>query len=379
MVDLLAPGSRITGAGLGGSLATYVGTSQASPTAAGVAALMLQADPGLGPAQIEQLLKTTGVPLVDSKNGLSFPRINALAAVQAALAQTPRLLTGRVDLQARADDAGTRVTVGLWEAYTDSDGAFSLSLAPGPYAVSVARPGYLTSETTVNVNAVAPSTAAPPVLLLGGDGNVNGEVDLADLVVVAANYGQASPPADRRADLNGDGNVGLYDLTLVGANYGLSSPQPWGVGQAAASRLSAVGDKTQDPHPNPLPEGEGAKGGRGVVVDVPEKVAAGQVFSVTIRLNQGKRLMGADIQLDYDPTRLVLVDTTPGKWLDPLSSFVARNGVMALGRYRFAATPLGYADSIDKAEVLLTLRFRALADGVPNIDVVDVALVEASD
>jgi subtilisin family serine protease len=83
-VDILAPGAAITSAGLGGGGVTYMGTSQACPHAAAAAALMLEAKPGLTPDQIETALKNTGVGLADTRNGLSFPRIDVSAALDAA-------------------------------------------------------------------------------------------------------------------------------------------------------------------------------------------------------------------------------------------------------------------------------------------------------
>lgn len=83
-LDILAPGARILAPYIGGGTATFVGTSMASPTAAGTAALMLQAQTTLTPAEIESILKTTGVSITDTRNGLSFPRIrvvNALAGL----------------------------------------------------------------------------------------------------------------------------------------------------------------------------------------------------------------------------------------------------------------------------------------------------------
>ncbi len=89
-LDVLAPGARIASTGLGGGASSAsFGTSFSSPTAAGVAALMLQADPDLSPAQIESVLKSTGTLVTDSKNGLSFPLINALAAVNAVYQPPP--------------------------------------------------------------------------------------------------------------------------------------------------------------------------------------------------------------------------------------------------------------------------------------------------
>jgi subtilisin family serine protease len=83
-VDLLAPGGAITAAGIGGVTSTYYGTSQAAPHAAGGAALLLQAKPGLSPDQIAQALKGSGVSVTDSRTGLSFRRIDVAAALAAA-------------------------------------------------------------------------------------------------------------------------------------------------------------------------------------------------------------------------------------------------------------------------------------------------------
>jgi subtilisin family serine protease len=83
-LDLLAPGAFITAPGLGGGVSTYGGTSQASPTAAAVAALVWQSNPSLVPATIETILETTGAPITDNRNSLVRPRVDAQAAVLAA-------------------------------------------------------------------------------------------------------------------------------------------------------------------------------------------------------------------------------------------------------------------------------------------------------
>jgi subtilisin family serine protease len=83
-VDLLAPGAAISAAGRGGGISTFLGTSQASPHAAGAAALLLEARPSLTVDQIESALKSTGVPITDKKNGRRIPRIDVRAALDAA-------------------------------------------------------------------------------------------------------------------------------------------------------------------------------------------------------------------------------------------------------------------------------------------------------
>ncbi len=83
-IDLLAPGAVITATGRGGGFATMSGTSMAAPHVAGALALMLQVSGGtITAAEAETILKTTGRPVVDQRNGLVFPRLDAAAAVAA--------------------------------------------------------------------------------------------------------------------------------------------------------------------------------------------------------------------------------------------------------------------------------------------------------
>jgi hypothetical protein len=53
----------------------------ASPTAAGVAALLLESEPSLSPDDIEARLMATGVPIVDGFNGITTCRVDAYQAV----------------------------------------------------------------------------------------------------------------------------------------------------------------------------------------------------------------------------------------------------------------------------------------------------------
>ncbi len=85
---LLAPGSAIKSTGLGHGTAILYGTSMATPHATGTAALLLALDPSLSADALEGILQRTGLPLLDARNGLLFPRINALAAANAVVNET---------------------------------------------------------------------------------------------------------------------------------------------------------------------------------------------------------------------------------------------------------------------------------------------------
>lgn len=80
-LDLLAPGAKIDSAFLGGGLESISGTSMASPAAAGVAALLLESEPLLTPADVETRLTETGVPVTDAGNGITTCRVDAYEAV----------------------------------------------------------------------------------------------------------------------------------------------------------------------------------------------------------------------------------------------------------------------------------------------------------
>ena len=82
-LDFVAPGAPITSTGLNNGTSTYRGTSQASPHAAGVAALMLQKKPSLRPDEILNILKNSGALVHDPETGLDFPLLNAITALDA--------------------------------------------------------------------------------------------------------------------------------------------------------------------------------------------------------------------------------------------------------------------------------------------------------
>jgi subtilisin family serine protease len=80
-LDFLAPGAMIESAWPGGDVLIAGGTSMAAPHAVGVAALMLDNDPTLTPEDVEFCLDASGVPVTDTANGITRPRLDALAAV----------------------------------------------------------------------------------------------------------------------------------------------------------------------------------------------------------------------------------------------------------------------------------------------------------
>ena len=84
-LDVLAPGANITASRRGGGTVAYSGTSMSTPHVAGTILLLRQVS-GRGPSAdfLQELLRRTGKPVLDTRNGLTFPRLDAHAAVSAA-------------------------------------------------------------------------------------------------------------------------------------------------------------------------------------------------------------------------------------------------------------------------------------------------------
>jgi subtilisin family serine protease len=86
-LDVLAPGALISATGRGGGTSTFAGTSQATPHAAGVFALLRQAAGALGVDDVERRLEATGTFVVDDLDdgdpttNRTTPRIDARVAL----------------------------------------------------------------------------------------------------------------------------------------------------------------------------------------------------------------------------------------------------------------------------------------------------------
>lgn len=78
--DLAGPGVAITSSVLNNGFASLSGTSMASPHVAGVAALVIEANPLLRPRMVKKLLEDTCEPLPFTPNQVGYGLVNAYAA-----------------------------------------------------------------------------------------------------------------------------------------------------------------------------------------------------------------------------------------------------------------------------------------------------------
>jgi subtilisin family serine protease len=85
-LSLLAPGAFWSTVGKGNrTVSNFGGTSASAPAVAGAFALLRQARPDLTGFGILGVLRSTGQPVADPRNGIITPRVDTLAAVQLAV------------------------------------------------------------------------------------------------------------------------------------------------------------------------------------------------------------------------------------------------------------------------------------------------------
>jgi hypothetical protein len=122
---------------------------------------------------------------------------------------------------------------------TDARGAFgkvknatTMGLVHGVYTAVVSHAGYLpATRTGVNVSGdlavLAPATGPQSLLLLGGDANNDGVINMLDLTTMGTAFNQAPiGGAGTGADINGDNRVNVLDVVMTGNNYGKTA-SPW--------------------------------------------------------------------------------------------------------------------------------------------------------
>lgn len=146
-VHLSAPGEAIYTTTWKQGYASVSGTSFAAPIAAGTAALVMAANPGLTNTQVQQILFSTAVDLGAAGRDITFGhgRVDAQAAVAAALATLPPAVDSQAPTAAIQAPLGSTTVSGLV-----------------PVDVSAAdNVGVAKVELLVNGKVVATDTAAP--------------------------------------------------------------------------------------------------------------------------------------------------------------------------------------------------------------------------
>jgi Subtilase family/Bacterial Ig domain/Peptidase inhibitor I9 len=255
-VDVAAPGTWINSTTLGGGYGLNSGTSMASPHVAGVAALVLGANPGLLPAEVKDILRTTGEcpngteanaatcagkgqwqvagffgGTTPDPDGIPEPLVNALRAVEAAEGTVPGDARPSVTVTAPAAGAvvsGTSVAVsanasddvGVSQVEFRIDGAVigtdtsapygaawdTTSVSDSPHAVEAVATDTIGQSRSAHVDVVVDN--APPAVAISSP--LDGET-VSGTYAVTANA--ADPSGITRVDFAIDGNPLAVDAS----------------------------------------------------------------------------------------------------------------------------------------------------------------------
>jgi hypothetical protein len=80
--------------------------------AAGLAALMFEADPDLAPRDVLEIMKDTGVPVRHPESGDMIPRIDAWAAIRAVVPNPPTVRPTETDMPPTVTPTTTATSTG---------------------------------------------------------------------------------------------------------------------------------------------------------------------------------------------------------------------------------------------------------------------------
>ena len=111
-LSLLAPGAfwRVA-TRLGGTNFGFAGTSASTPAVAGAVVLLRQARPDLTPAGVIGVLRATGKPITDPRNGVVTPRVDTLAAVKLSASNFAVSSAPATDIPDGAGSASATATI----------------------------------------------------------------------------------------------------------------------------------------------------------------------------------------------------------------------------------------------------------------------------
>lgn len=170
----------------------------------------------------EQTVEPTPVPEVTTE-----PTAPAVTEVPGALS----IIQGVMAYQNHPDNAGITVQLlavdgtELASVITGPDGVYRFTDVPlGSYGVTAVGVHHLRIAKTVEIITAGQLIDLGSLMLIGGDTDGNGSIDVADAALIGINFELPVNPAPAEADVNLDGFVNVRDLAIVGGNFGLIAP-----------------------------------------------------------------------------------------------------------------------------------------------------------
>jgi PKD repeat protein len=262
-IDIVAPGEGITSTTTGGGYSSSSGTSFSSPIAAGLGALLFAADPGLTPAEMEQIIFSSCKDLgtAGNDNVYGHGRIDAGAALASLAPPSPNNpptaaaqadpesghapLTVNFDAGASSDSDGTIVS-SEWEFDDGADGSgatvsHTFAVA-GSYAVTLT----VTDDDGATASDVVVITVDAPLLrdvaITGVEAAASAtRGDPVTVTVTAENLGDVAESFMVNLDEAPDGAaVGQSQVTDLAPGAAKEITFTWQTGSASAGNHTLV-------------------------------------------------------------------------------------------------------------------------------------------
>ncbi|MDA1192627.1 MAG: S8 family serine peptidase, partial [Candidatus Poribacteria bacterium] len=195
------------------------GTSMSSPMVAGAIALLLQANPKLTPAEIMSAIQMSAVASGDGERW-GAGKLNLAAALKRLdpVTTQPALFVSALPAGG-AIQSGSTITV----TFDKDPGVLTVG---GGTAVGTGVTRTITvSAATVTITWEGGATTLTYVIAPASnpsDVDENGVVNIIDVILVARDFGSASP-ITARADVNRDGIVSIIDVILVAQRFGAAA------------------------------------------------------------------------------------------------------------------------------------------------------------
>ncbi len=224
--DVSAPGVNVPSSTPGGGYRNMSGTSMATPHIAGVAALIMQAQPSISIGDTLFVITSTAAPLSTTvpNNATGWGRVDAYAAVLRV--NTRGTLSGTVtsggapiaNASIVATDRFTRTT----QTTSNGAGTYELPLSEGRYSITVSAFGYapiLNNSVLITSNQV---TRYDVDLSIAPTATVRGRVsELSTNAPLSATIRALNTPTSAPTDA-----LGNYSFTLPIGNYILRASNP---------------------------------------------------------------------------------------------------------------------------------------------------------
>lgn len=228
-LDIVAPGVSIFSTVWDDSYDYMSGTSMSAPHVAGVAALVLSYNPDYTLEQVESaIINNTddlGAPGWDPYYG--HGRLNAWAALNDNPIMGSGIISGFVYLEGKSDLSGADVSVSgvgrIFKTTTGFDGSFAVNGLPaGTYELKAGMGGYL-NHAVDGIEVVDEETVelGNSIILLAGDFSLDNIVDIDDLLMLRDAYGATDESVywNPVMDVNMNGSIDLIDMVYLTRNY----------------------------------------------------------------------------------------------------------------------------------------------------------------